>query len=67
MMRQIKSPFIVVRTGVTPLPRTRNNLPLCVPSATLIFTLPSKVGISTSLPKAASVMLTGTSMYKSAP
>ena len=59
--RQSRSPTPPPRTDFTPLPRSRNTLPVCVSGGTLSITRPSSVGTSSSPPSAATTMVIGTS------
>ena len=55
-----------LRTGM-PLPRSRNTVPVWVPSGMVYFTRPSMVGISSSAPSTAWVKVMGASQNTEVP
>ncbi len=60
-----KSPFLREFAALTPLPFSFSFEPFPVPAFTSRITFPSIVGISFLLPSVASVIVSGTSKYKS--
>src|SRR3569623_1076446 len=62
--RHMRSPTSPPCTERTPLPRKRNNWPDWVSAAILSFPRPSRVGTSSSPPRAAVMKLMGTSQYR---